>query len=254
MYYLQSRYYDPEIGRFINADGQISGVGGDFLGYNQFAYCFNNPVNLEDSSGNWPKLSNLLKGASWLAIGVTAVCVGLSALTCGVAAPAMMAVAAVTVGAGALTAINGVAEVGEAFTGYNIVRDTVFDGNQTAYDAYANSTAAIAETGTAICGGWSAKNSPRVNTYKNVDTYNVKDKHLSTGSGTWGKFNTTSQSELRALAKEALKNSPMDSLIPNSSDSYKVIYDFGRVIGTSGETSARLVFSDLGKIITFFPE
>lgn len=34
----------------------ISGVGGEMLGYNQFAYCFNNPVNMSDSSGNWPKL------------------------------------------------------------------------------------------------------------------------------------------------------------------------------------------------------
>jgi len=25
------------------------------LGYNMFAYCFNNPVNMSDSSGNWPK-------------------------------------------------------------------------------------------------------------------------------------------------------------------------------------------------------
>ena len=24
-------------------------------GYNQFAYCFNNPVNMTDASGNWPK-------------------------------------------------------------------------------------------------------------------------------------------------------------------------------------------------------
>ena len=32
MYYLQSRYYDPEIGRFINADGELSEVGGDIRG------------------------------------------------------------------------------------------------------------------------------------------------------------------------------------------------------------------------------
>ena len=55
LYYLQSRYYDPETGRFINADGQISGVGGDILGYNMFAYCMNNPVNMSDPSGHWPK-------------------------------------------------------------------------------------------------------------------------------------------------------------------------------------------------------
>ena len=55
LYYLQSRYYNPATGRFLNADGQISGVGGDIRGYNQFAYCFNNPVNLTDSTGDWPK-------------------------------------------------------------------------------------------------------------------------------------------------------------------------------------------------------
>ena len=35
-YYVSSRYYDPEIGRFINADNQIVGVGGEVLGYNMF--------------------------------------------------------------------------------------------------------------------------------------------------------------------------------------------------------------------------
>jgi len=54
-YYLNSRYYDPEIGRFINADGVISGNSGSIQGYNMFAYCFNNPVNMSDADGNWPK-------------------------------------------------------------------------------------------------------------------------------------------------------------------------------------------------------
>ena len=159
-YYVSSRYYDPEIGRWINADNQIAGVGGEVLGYNMFAYCMNNPVNMSDPTGNWPSWSNLLKGSAWLAVGITAVCVGVSVLTCGVAAPAMVAVAAVTVGAGALTAVNGAAEIGEAFTGYNVVRDTVFSGNQKAYDAYANTTAAVAEVGTAVCGGWLKSKTP----------------------------------------------------------------------------------------------
>ena len=25
------------------------------MGYNMYAYCFNNPVNLSDSNGNWPR-------------------------------------------------------------------------------------------------------------------------------------------------------------------------------------------------------
>ena len=54
-YFVSSRYYDPEIGRWINADNRISGVGGDVLGYNMFAYCMNNPVNMSDPTGSWPK-------------------------------------------------------------------------------------------------------------------------------------------------------------------------------------------------------
>ena len=40
-YYLNSRYYDPATGRFINADGQLNG---GILGMNMYAYCENNPV------------------------------------------------------------------------------------------------------------------------------------------------------------------------------------------------------------------
>ena len=54
-YYLNSRYYDPQIGRFINADSVISGASGSLQGYNLFEYCNNNPVNKIDSTGDWPK-------------------------------------------------------------------------------------------------------------------------------------------------------------------------------------------------------
>ena len=49
-YYLQTRYYNPEWGRFLNADGYIN-ANGDILGYNMFAYCGNNPVMGIDPSG-----------------------------------------------------------------------------------------------------------------------------------------------------------------------------------------------------------
>ncbi len=60
LYYVSSRYYDPEIGRWINADNQIAGVGGEVLGYNVFAYYINNPVNLSDPTGNWPKWKDVV--------------------------------------------------------------------------------------------------------------------------------------------------------------------------------------------------
>lgn len=68
MYYLQSRYYDPEICRFINADDAIS-TGQGILGANAFAYCLNNPVNMTDSSGNLPEWMGKAAG---IALGVAA--------------------------------------------------------------------------------------------------------------------------------------------------------------------------------------
>lgn len=51
-YYLQSRYYDPETGRFLNADDvNYHGMSGSVLSYNAFAYCENNAVNDSDPSG-----------------------------------------------------------------------------------------------------------------------------------------------------------------------------------------------------------
>ena len=49
-YYLQSRYYDPAISRFINADSYGS-TGQAFLGTNMFAYCRNCPIRFLDSTG-----------------------------------------------------------------------------------------------------------------------------------------------------------------------------------------------------------
>ena len=59
-YYLQSRYYDPEVGRFINSDRYVS-TGQGVLGYNMFAYCNNNPVLLRDSTGSRPIIGGGLR-------------------------------------------------------------------------------------------------------------------------------------------------------------------------------------------------
>ena len=49
-YYLNSRYYDPSVGRFINSDVYAS-TGQGVLDSNMFTYCKNNPVNYDDPSG-----------------------------------------------------------------------------------------------------------------------------------------------------------------------------------------------------------
>lgn len=50
LYYLKSRYYDPETGRFINADVYCDTMSSIF-GTNMFTYCNNNPVNQVDPEG-----------------------------------------------------------------------------------------------------------------------------------------------------------------------------------------------------------
>ena len=49
-YYLNARYYDPNVGRFLSPD-TILGANGGLQGYNLFAYCNNNPVMFADPSG-----------------------------------------------------------------------------------------------------------------------------------------------------------------------------------------------------------
>ena len=50
LYYLQSRYYNPQWGRFLNADAYIS-TGTGLIGYNMYAYCGNNPIMYCDCTG-----------------------------------------------------------------------------------------------------------------------------------------------------------------------------------------------------------
>ena len=52
LYYLQSRYYDPEIGRFVSADVFID-TGKSIVSPNTFIYCDNNPVYFVDYTGNF---------------------------------------------------------------------------------------------------------------------------------------------------------------------------------------------------------
>ena len=53
LYYLQSRYYNPEWGRFLNVDDVkiLSTSAGDPLAANPYLYCSNNPINCVDYTG-----------------------------------------------------------------------------------------------------------------------------------------------------------------------------------------------------------
>jgi len=52
LYYLQSRYYDPSTGRFINGDmPEFAIISQTALGHNLYAYCENKPISMIDYLG-----------------------------------------------------------------------------------------------------------------------------------------------------------------------------------------------------------
>ena len=63
-YYLQSRYYNPDLGRFLSADDTLFLYANtSLLNYNLFLYCENNAITGYDPWGyvNWKKLAKGVK-------------------------------------------------------------------------------------------------------------------------------------------------------------------------------------------------
>ncbi|MCL1791838.1 MAG: RHS repeat-associated core domain-containing protein, partial [Peptococcaceae bacterium] len=125
LYYLGSRYYDPETGRFINSDELVC-TGQGSLVNNMFTYCLNNPVNCKDSTGMWPEW------ASWVGVGL--LLVGLTVLTVMtlgtgaiITGPAATIVVGTTIGAycGTGFSIGSQARSGNGISGNQVLRGCV---------------------------------------------------------------------------------------------------------------------------------
>ena len=106
-YYLQSRYYDPTVGRFINADRKFALTG--VFSTNLFTYCFNNPMAYADNEGNWPKWFERVATVASVVITVAAVAATVAAVTAftgGTGSAAAVYGASIFLGA-ALSGLNG---------------------------------------------------------------------------------------------------------------------------------------------------
>ena len=87
-YYLNSRYYDPALGRFINAD-DISYANASLLnGLNLYAYCGNNPVANVDENGSawWDWLFGALIAAAAIAVSIVTFGAGATFIAMGIGA------------------------------------------------------------------------------------------------------------------------------------------------------------------------
>lgn len=117
LYYLNSRYYDPETGRFISPD--VVAEDG-----NLYNYCQNDPVNRSDDSGylsaKWRKI------LKWATIATVAVAtVAICAVTAGAGAAAIPLIAA-GVGFGVGTGVSAATQY--LATGSVDVEKMLYDG------------------------------------------------------------------------------------------------------------------------------
>ena len=114
LYYLTTRYYDPEVCRFISADVYMS-TGQGVLGGNMWAYCGNNPVNRYEVDG---KFWNIVVGAVLCTVvgAVTAAINGQNVLVGAAAGLVSGTIAGATLGVGLAVAAGASAAIGTGVT------------------------------------------------------------------------------------------------------------------------------------------
>ena len=83
LYYVFSRYYNSEVGRWINSEPNVfTGAfdnGSGLIGYNVYAYCANNPVVFSDPTGEFALGTILLKAVVGAAVNVLTTYIGAKA-------------------------------------------------------------------------------------------------------------------------------------------------------------------------------
>ena len=205
MFYCNSRYYNPEWGRWISPDSIEYLDPQSINGLNLYCYCFNDPINYADPSGCFTVLAFIL-GLSALvgtgltiagaasdnntmtAIGLTLVAIpalisGGMAMYCAGAA-GTKAIGVVTAVAGVGTGLFASAEYQEAFTGNNWMSSGL---GEDWYNGLMLATASIATAGTFVSlagvgnyatatNGWGTviKNGKTINPVRNMRRHFIK--------------------------------------------------------------------------------
>ena len=154
LYYLQTRYYDPETGRFISQDESSYLAPETINGLNLFAYCNNNPVMNVDPEGTawWHWVVGAL---------VVVAATALTVVTCGAAAVALGASAAVVAGVMAGAAVGGLV-VG----GANLISQGLTGDGSVDFGSLLSSTLLGGVVG-GVIGGFAGYYAPMISTFMN---------------------------------------------------------------------------------------
>ena len=134
LYFLQTRYYDPVVGRFISRDSIEYADPETICGLNLYAYCGNNPVMATDPTGR-------AEWWEWLVAGIVIIASAVAAVfTAGTSLVVAGAFAGIAFG-GTLSIVNQLVTTGD------------FNLNQFAIDALGGAlSGALAATGIGVLG------------------------------------------------------------------------------------------------------
>ena len=168
LFLVSSRYYSPELCRWISPD-DIEYLDPESVnGLNLYCYCFNDPINYIDPDGHFPILALVLTGIALVGMGLTGIGVatdnnvltavglgmvgaaalvsGIGALASGVLFTGVVGGITTAAGVGSLTFMS--AEITEAAGAGNWIQD-VTGWSDSTYNTILLSTAAVATLGTA---------------------------------------------------------------------------------------------------------
>ena len=217
LYYLRSRYYRPTWERFLNAD-TISIERNRLLlfSFNCFAYCRNSPILQCDYDG---EVAAQIVGGAVGAISGSALGIILADELGLTGWERWLFICAISLAGAAIGVIIG---------------------------PYVAKLSCTLES--AIISASVAANKA----IENVNSFLVSEKHLCNTGGRYAKFIDSSMETIRQWIIEAL-SSPEGLIYPNKNDSYYIITDMGKEIGTKGEHFLKVVYDNIGKIWTAYP-
>ncbi len=234
LYYNGFRYYDPLTGRYLQPDPL--GLSG---GLNSYVYALNNPLSYIDPEGQFPLIA-LLKPMAYF-VGGWAVSEAMDYLIsylpdneCNPLLSPQRWANAMTYAVGIGITHKGIKAGYKVWKGRAFSRSTVpnskigalNDASKTAFEATKN----------------------------HINIWAPKDKYLlGTTARKSAQFNTANIENVRGSVKEALTSPNAEFMVNNGDNSFRVVTDMGRVIGTKKQTVIRISIGSDGKIWNAFP-